>query len=120
MTTDPGVRTPVRLVASRASFLLIGRLQHLSRPKHCQFLAEVHTHVTMTSHDIQPCRGLTKNAFYLASGRGSGLEHRFMDDLFSHFYHTHWRAAFVIFWMGVATFALSRDFIVFLVYIFSF
>lgn len=50
--------------------------------------------------------GLTSSAFYLGSGRGTGLEHYYMKDLYSTFYKSHWRAGFFIFWMGVIVFAL--------------
>eukprot|EP01117_Protostelium_nocturnum_P012633 TRINITY_DN464_c0_g2_i1.p1 TRINITY_DN464_c0_g2~~TRINITY_DN464_c0_g2_i1.p1 ORF type:complete len:1660 (+),score=594.70 TRINITY_DN464_c0_g2_i1:519-5498(+) len=59
--------------------------------------------------------GLTHSAFYLASGRGTGLEHYFMKDLYTTFYKTHWRPGFIIFWMGIIALAFSRNFAVFLV-----
>lgn len=37
--------------------------------------------------------GLTNSAFYLASGRGTGLEHYFMKDMYDTFYETHWKPA---------------------------
>jgi len=56
--------------------------------------------------------GLTNSAFYLGSGRGTGLEHYFMMDLYDTFYHTHWGPAFVIFWMGILVLILSGNVIV--------
>lgn len=53
--------------------------------------------------------GLKKSAYYLGSGRGTGLEHYFMKDMYENFYKTHWRAGFAIFWMGIIVFALSVD-----------
>jgi hypothetical protein len=53
--------------------------------------------------------GLRKSAYYLGSGRGTGLEHYFMKDMYESFYKTHWRAGFAIFWMGIIVFALSVD-----------
>eukprot|EP01118_Nematostelium_gracile_P008148 TRINITY_DN268_c0_g2_i3.p1 TRINITY_DN268_c0_g2~~TRINITY_DN268_c0_g2_i3.p1 ORF type:complete len:625 (+),score=123.19 TRINITY_DN268_c0_g2_i3:140-1876(+) len=53
--------------------------------------------------------GLTSSAFYLASGRGTGLEHYFMRDMYDNFYRTHWRVGFIIWWMGILVFALSVD-----------
>ncbi|PRP84007.1 callose synthase 7-like [Planoprotostelium fungivorum] len=59
--------------------------------------------------------GLTKSAFYLGSGRGTGLEHYFMKDLYATFYTTHWGPAFIIFWMGILALSFSGSFLVFLV-----
>jgi hypothetical protein len=56
--------------------------------------------------------GLTSSAFYLASGRGTGLEHYFMRDMYDNFYKTHWKAGFAIWWMGILVFALSVDWFV--------
>jgi len=58
--------------------------------------------------------GLTSSAYYLGSGRGTGLEHYFMKDMYESFYKTHWRAGFAIFWMGIIVFALSQDWYVWL------
>jgi len=59
--------------------------------------------------------GLTNSAYYLASGRGTGLEHYFMLDMYDTFYHTHWGPAFVIFWMGFLVLILSGNVLVFAV-----
>ena len=59
--------------------------------------------------------GLVKTAFYLASGRGSGLEHYFMKDMYNTFYSTHWRAGFIILWLGVLWLCLSGNWLVFFV-----
>eukprot|EP01117_Protostelium_nocturnum_P012632 TRINITY_DN464_c0_g1_i1.p1 TRINITY_DN464_c0_g1~~TRINITY_DN464_c0_g1_i1.p1 ORF type:complete len:1664 (+),score=604.92 TRINITY_DN464_c0_g1_i1:191-5182(+) len=56
--------------------------------------------------------GLTNSAFYLASGRGTGLEHHFMLDMYDNFYSTHWGPAFVIFWMGFLVLILSGNVLV--------
>jgi hypothetical protein len=59
--------------------------------------------------------GLEKTAFYLPSGRGSGLEHYFMKDMYNTFYSTHWRPGFIIMWLGFFQLVLSGNFLVFLV-----
>jgi len=59
--------------------------------------------------------GLTNSAFYLGSGRGTGLEHYFMKDLYQTFYPTHWGPAFIIFWMGIFALGFSGNFAIFLV-----
>jgi len=58
--------------------------------------------------------GLKSSAFYLASGRGTGLEHYFMKDMYDNFYKSHWRPAFVIFWMGIIVFGITVDFFIFI------
>lgn len=59
--------------------------------------------------------GLTKSAFYLASGRGTGLEHYSMKEMYDSFYKTHWRAGYIIFWMGLLALILGGSVFVFLV-----
>jgi len=59
--------------------------------------------------------GLTNTAFYLPSGRGSGLEHYFMKDMYGIFYNTHWRPAFAIAWIGILVLILSGDALVFFI-----
>ncbi len=58
--------------------------------------------------------GLVKSAFYLGSGRGTGLEHYFIKDMYDNFYKTHWRAGFVIVWLGLIAFACGGSILVFL------
>jgi len=59
--------------------------------------------------------GLQHSAFYLASGRGTGLEHYFMRDMYDNFYKTHWRAGFIIFWLGILSLIIGGSIWVFLV-----
>jgi len=59
--------------------------------------------------------GLQHSAFYLASGRGTGLEHYFMRDMYDNFYKTHWRAGFIIFWLGIIALAVGGSIWVFLI-----
>jgi len=59
--------------------------------------------------------GLKNSAFYLASGRGTGLEHYFLKDMYDNFYKTHWRAGYIIFWMGILALILGGSWLVFVV-----
>lgn len=58
--------------------------------------------------------GLLHSAFYLPSGRGTGLEHYFMLDMYNNFYKTHWKTGFFIFWMGIFVIILTGNIWIFL------
>lgn len=50
-----------------------------------------------------------RDSSLIITGRGTGLEHYFMRDMYDNFYVTHWRSAFIIFWMGVIALGISQD-----------
>lgn len=92
------------------SGFIVGMWRYIS---HCAILVVYSTfHILNTSAYWQ--HGLTKPSFYLPSGRGSGLEHYFMKDMYETFYSTHWRPAFIIFWMGMVALFLSGNILLFI------
>jgi hypothetical protein len=91
--------------------LLVGLWQYISRI----FILAIYStfHILNTAAYWQ--WGLTKTAFYLPSGRGGGLEHYFMKDMYNTFHTTHWKPGFAILWLGIIVLILSGNFVVFFV-----